>query len=191
MLGALVIGMPLPALAVQILWINLVTDTALVIPLGLEPAEKDTMDQPPRKPNQPILDTYLLQRMIIVGVTMAFVALSVFYYFLQNYSEEYARTISFTVLVAMQWANALNARSDVRSVIGRLKIPNKAFYIGLGASVIMQLLALFGPLKNALHIVPVAVNQLAISVILSIIIIILVAELHKMYCRRTQAQSIV
>ena len=191
MLGALVIGMPLPALAVQILWINLVTDTALVIPLGLEPAEKDTMDQPPRKPNQPILDTYLLQRMIIVGVTMAFVALSVFYYFLQNYSEEYARTISFTVLVAMQWANALNARSDVRSVIGRLKIPNKAFYIGLGASVIMQLLALFGPLKNALHIVPVAVNQLAISAILSIIIIILVAELHKMYCRRTQAQSIV
>ena len=91
----------------------------------------------------------------------------------------------------MQWANALNARSDVRSVLGRLKIPNKAFYIGLGASVIMQLLALFGPLKNALHTVPVNISQLAISVMFAMSMIIIVAELHKLYCRRTQDQSIV
>lgn len=183
MLGALIIGMPLPALAVQILWINLVTDTALVIPLGLEPAEKDTMSQPPRRPDQPILDTYLLQRMIIIGVTMAIVALSVFYYFLQNYSEEYARTISFTVLVAMQWANALNARSDTRSLLSRLKISNNAFYIGLSISVILQILALLGPLSGALHTVPVEFSQLLISATLAMVAVVVMAELHKLYCR--------
>lgn len=189
MMGALIFGMPLPALAVQILWINLVTDTALVIPLGLEPAEQDVMKQPPRKPNQPILDNYLLQRMILVGVAMAIIALGVFYYFLQNYSEEYARTISFTVLVAMQWANALNARSDTGSMFSRLRVTNIAFYIGLSLSVILQLLALFGPLANALHVVPVDYTQLAVSVIIAMVLIIIVAELHKLYCRSVKSNN--
>ncbi len=48
MIGALVVGLPLPVTALQILWVNLVTDTALVLPLGLEPAEDGIMKRPPR-----------------------------------------------------------------------------------------------------------------------------------------------
>jgi P-type Ca2+ transporter type 2C len=186
MLGALIIGLPLPALAVQILWINLVTDTALVIPLGLEPAESDLMKTPPRKPDMPILDRYLIKRILLVALTMAVSVLVVFVYFLQDYTVEYARTISFTVLVALQWANAFNARSDMQSAFSRLKVTNFKFAIGLTISVILQLLALFGPLANALHVVPVSVAHLVISSLIACSMVIFVAELHKLRCRKTQ-----
>lgn len=185
MVGSLLIGLPLPVVAIQILWINLVTDTALVIPIGLEPAERDVMKQPPRKPSQPILDRYMIVRMIIVGVTMAIAALMVFVYFLQNYSEEYARTVAFMALVAMQWANAFNARSDTQTAISRLKVFNGKFAIGLTISIAMQLLALFGPLAAALHVENVAIAHLVIPSIITACAVITVAELHKIFRRST------
>jgi Ca2+-transporting ATPase len=184
MVGSLLIGLPLPVVAIQILWINLVTDTALVIPIGLEPAERDVMKQPPRKPTQPILDRYMITRVIIVGVTMAAMALLVFVYFLQNYSEDYSRTVAFMVLVAMQWANAFNARSDIQTAISRIKVFNGKFAIGLMISISMQLIALFGPLASALHVENVAVAHLVIPSIIAASAVIAVAELHKILRKR-------
>lgn len=185
MVGALVIGVPLPVVAVQLLWINLVTDTSLVIPLGLEPAEDDVMKHTPRKPNQPILDRYLISRMVLIALTMAAVTLGVFTYFLQDYSEDYARTIAFTVLVAMQWGNGFNARSDKKSALGRLKTFNGKFAIGLSAAIGLQLLALFGPLQSVLKLVPVDFGQIAIATAASVTIIITVSEMHKLWGRRS------
>lgn len=70
-LGALVVGMPIPIVPVQILWINLVTDTAMVIPLGLEPGEKSSMKRRPSPPNAPILSKLLISRMLLIATTMA------------------------------------------------------------------------------------------------------------------------
>ena len=120
---------------------------------------------------------------------MAISVLLVFVYFLQDYSEEYARTISFTVLVAMQWANAFNARSDIQSAISRLKVNNTKFAIGLTLSVALQMLALFGPLSDALHVVPVSIVHLVVPSLIACGIVIIVSELHKLWCRRNPAQA--
>ncbi|OYX43454.1 hypothetical protein B7Y94_01285 [Candidatus Saccharibacteria bacterium 32-49-12] len=190
MVTAIAIGMPMPLMPVQILWVNLVTDTSMVIPLGLEPGEKDVMKRRPVDPNAPLLDKHLIIRIILVALAMAALALGLYAIFSAMYSPEYGRTIAFMSLVAMQWANAFNARSSHESVFSRLRVMNKSFYIGLLISIALQLLALVGPLQGLLHVTPVAWIDLTIVSALSIFVIVLVVEVHKIYTRR-QIKSLV
>lgn len=186
---ALVIGLPLPLVAVQILWINLVTDSFMVIPLGLEPAEDDVMKRQPRRWNQPILDTHLIQRLFLVATAMAVVTLSLFNYYLNEYDLAYAQTIAFSTLVVMQWANALNARSEWQSLFVRLRQVNWKFYIGLTGAVILQALAMFGPFAEALYVVPTSLSDVLLTGLVGAGVVILVVELHKWYGRHYQQAS--
>lgn len=183
---ALVIGLPLPLVAVQILWINLVTDSFMVIPLGLEPAEDDVMKRPPRAANQPILDRHIIQRLFLVAATMATGTLLLFNHYLEaTGSLAYAQTIAFSTLVVMQWANAFNARSEWQSLFVRLRQTNWKFYVGLAGAAALQALAMFGPLGEVLHVVPVAISDLLLTGAVGAGIVIGVVELHKIYSRRT------
>ncbi len=183
MIGALVLGLPLPVVAVQILWINLVTDTALVIPLGLEPAERQTMTTPPRDPKAPILDPVMIVRMVLVAAVMAAVALATFYLLLRGHDTDYARTVTFSVLVVCQWANAINARTESASVFTRFRVPNRSLRIGLSAAFVMQVLALT-VLAPVLHLVPVTLTDILLYNGLAIVAVIAVSELHKLSVRR-------
>ena len=188
MLGSLIIGVPLPLLPIQILWINLITDTVLVIPLGLEPAEQDLMHQKPSPSNAPIITKSMLARMVIVSSAMGIVGLAIYIYFLTNYDYAYAQTITFSALVVMQWANAINSRSDYRSILSKLKILNKPFAVGLFVAILLQILALIGPLKGILGITGVDVFNLLTSSALAFVAIILVTEIHK-FIGRSKALS--
>ena len=182
-IGALLIGVPIPLVPVQILWVNLVTDTSLVIPIGLEPGEKTVMSHRPKRPDAPILSRHMIGRMILMALTMAAVTLTLYVMFTNMYGTNYGRTIAFSALVVMQWANALNARSDYQSLLGRLKVLNIHFVIGITVAVSMQMLALFGPLQQVLHIHPVAIGDLVITGMIAFIIPILVVEIHKLFGR--------
>ncbi|MDN5275837.1 MAG: pacL2 [Candidatus Saccharibacteria bacterium] len=184
MVGALALGMPVPLAPVQILWINLVTDTAMVIPLGLEPGEKDVMNRGPVRPSSPILSWYMIGRIVLVAVTMAIVALFFYAHFAALYGHAYGQTIAFSALAVMQWANAFNARSTYESVFSRLKTWNGPFYAGLAAAVLLQLLALFGPLSGVLHISPVSASDLLVTTAGSFALLILIVEVHKSIGRR-------
>src|SRR5690606_13362541 len=78
MLTALLLGMPLPVVAIQILWINLVTDSISVIPLGLSPPEERQMDQPPRPPQAPLLNLRQTTRIITIASVMTASVLLIF-----------------------------------------------------------------------------------------------------------------
>ncbi len=181
---AIAIGLPMPLLPVQILWINLVTDTSMVIPLGLEPAEKDTMKQKPVSPKAPLLDRYIVVRIALVAIAMSVMALALYAFFSHHYGVLYGQTVAFTALVAMQWANAFNARSTYDSIITRTKVFSKPFYIGLTVSVVLQILALSGPLSQLLHITPIALDHMLITSALTSLILIGIVECHKLYGRR-------
>lgn len=183
MMGSLVVGLPLPLAPVQILWVNLVTDTAMVIPLGLEPGEKDVMKQRPQRPNAPILNRYIITRMLMVALSMAATVLAMYSYYLGHYGEDYARTIAFSALVVMQWSNALNARSDYQSIFTRLRIWNGPFYVGLAIAFTLQMFALFSPLSHVLHVTPVAFGDLIITGVIAFIIPIVLVEIHKFFGR--------
>ncbi len=183
-LSALLLGMPLPVLPVQILWINLVTDTAMVIPLGLEPGESDIMKRKPRRPERPILGVTVLSSMALVGLTMAIVTLSLFTYFNQSYSEEYARSVAFSALVVMQWAHAFNARSLWQSILVRIRTASKAFYVGLGIAITVHLLAMFGPFQSLLSLEPISLNHFLITTLIAVFPIIAAGEINKLVIRK-------
>jgi Ca2+-transporting ATPase len=184
MIASLAIGLPLPLVPVQILWVNLVTDTAMVIPLGLEPGEKTVMTQAPNKPNAPIISRFLIIRMIIVASLMAMLTILAYVIFSNMYDHDYGRTIAFSSLVVMQWANAFNMRSIDESIITRLRVFNGKFYAGLAIAVTLQMLALFGPLREVVHVTDVAPGDLLITGIIAFIAPILVVEIHKFIGRR-------
>ncbi|MEO5949457.1 MAG: HAD-IC family P-type ATPase, partial [Candidatus Saccharimonas sp.] len=181
--GALAVGLPIPLAPVQILWINLVTDTALVIPLGLEPGEKRNMLKPPQKSNAPILSQFMISRMIIVSATMAALALSAYLFFSARHGHAYASTITFNLLVVMQWASALCARSDYEPLVRRIFRVNTAFIIGLVVAISLQLAALFTPVAALLHVSAVSISDLAVTSLIGFFGLIVVAESHKLLGR--------
>ncbi len=184
MIGALLIGIKTPLEPVQILWVNLVTDTSMVIPLGLEPTEKGVMNRPPNKPNAPILGRTMIWRMVIVAGTMSAIALGVYLIFEQSHDHAYAQTMAFIALVVSQWANAFNARSDHESLLRRLRVINRSFYAGLALSIILQLMVFFGPLGSFLHITEVSLWHMAVVSLIAFVVPLATCEIHKWQVRR-------
>ena len=183
-LSALLLGMPLPVLPVQILWINLVTDTAMVIPLGLEPGESDIMKRKPRDPKRPILGVTVISSMVAVGLTMAIVTLSMFAYFNQYFSEDYARSVAFSALVVMQWAHAFNARSLWQSIFIRIKTASKAFYVGLGIAFLIHIMAMYGPFQGILSLEPISLAHFLSTTAIAVVAVIIAGELNKLVIRK-------
>ena len=192
MIGALVLGVPLPVTALQILWVNLVTDTALVLPLGLERAEKGIMNRPPRNPQSPLLSKALLTRMIIISGTMAVVIISIVVVLnLQGKSIAYIQTTAFMALVVAQWTNILNARSEFTSALSSLRSPNYGMLFGFLVAFALQMLVMFGPLQEAFSIVKVPLGTLLITSGIMMATIISVSEIHKVFIRSRQTNKLV
>lgn len=183
MVGAIALGLPMPLEPVQILWINLVTDTSMVIPLGLERGEKDIMKRKPVAPKSPLLGKYMISRIILVAIAMSGMVLGIYAYFNAHYGHEYAQTIAFTTLVAVQWANAFNARSTYESLFSRLRVVSRPFYFGLAASILLQVLAFAGPLQELLHITPIDFSHMLLMGGLASVVIIVLVEIHKLIGR--------
>ena len=169
---------------IQILWINMVTDSLMVIPIGLEPPEKKYLESKPEKKDAPILSKILISRMIIMSLVMSAITLAVYYVSFDRLGSAAANTLAFTALVVTQWANALNVRGTYESIFERLKTRN---YLAIGAFVIaiaLQLLALFGPLQIFTKTVSVPPFDLVLTVLASFTIPILVIELHKKLAKK-------
>lgn len=184
MIGALIIGTRLPLEPVQILWVNLITDTSMVIPLGLEPGEKDVMKKKPLKINAPILSRQMITRVILAAISIATVTLVTYLLFSASHGHAYAQTLAFAALVVSQWGNAFSARSDSESAISRLKVMNRSFYVGLVVSFALQVLVFFGPLGSLLHIATVGGLDLLIVSLIAFIAPIITCEVHKDINRR-------
>ena len=114
MLFAALIGLPLPLLPIQILWMNLVTDGFPALALAVDPKSPDLMKQPPRRPDARLLDGGTLLAIGAQGVMLCAIALGAFAYSLYGLHQEVeqARTVAFTVMVVAQLVHAFNCRSE-------------------------------------------------------------------------------
>ncbi len=139
LVGALVIGMDLPLTAVMILWVNLVTDGACTVPLGVEPKHSDVLKHPPRDPKAFIIDRRVALRMALLMPIMAAGTLGLFWYARQNGELAYARTIAFTTLAAFQWFQAFSARSNYHSIFSIGVFSNRGLLVGVGTAILLQL----------------------------------------------------
>jgi len=106
------LGMPLPLLPLQILWINLVTDGLPGLALAVERAESDTMQRPPQPPDEPVLGRGMGRQIVWVGLLMGVVSLAMGYVAWRSGADAaHWRTIIFTTLTLAQMGNALAVRS--------------------------------------------------------------------------------
>jgi len=137
------LGLPFPLIAVQILWINLVTDGLPALALGVEPTERDTMRRPPRAPTESILARGLWQHAIWVGLWMAAVVLAMQAFALgQDWPWQ---TMVFTTLALLQLGNALAIRSE-RDSLFRLGLrSNLPLTIAVAATLLVQLALVYVP----------------------------------------------
>jgi len=142
---------PLIFTAVQILWINLVTDGLLVIPLAMEPKEANVMAMPPKKPNAPIINRDVLFSIVFVGVFMAVGSLWFFTQELDQGNVVKAQTFAFVTIALFQVFNSLNCRSQRLSVFKLGVFKNKYLLLAIAAAFILQVMATeLPPLQVAL-----------------------------------------
>ena len=178
-IGALLLGSNQILFPIQILWINLVTDSLMVVPIGLEPPEDYYMKQKPERKDAPILNSILISRMIIIAVTMAAITLASYFISSSFLSPEQANTLAFHALIVMQWANAFNIRGNHEGVFQRLKVPNWKFLATLSIAIFLQILALSGPLRPFVNTVATPALPLFVTSIIAFTVPIIVVELHK------------
>lgn len=180
MTGALLFNMPLPLSAVQILWVNLVTDGVTVIPLGLSPSEAHHMQQPPRDPKAPLLNKVLLSRTILMSFVMAATVLVMFHFNLSK-GLVYAQTLAFLSLIVVQWANALSVNFEFRSWWFTFIKPNFKLLIAITISIGLNLLIFLTPLAEAFNIsTALASRDVLVAVIVPIVITLVFNDLHKL-----------
>jgi len=126
---------------VQILWVNLVTDGLLDITLALEPKEGDVMNQPPRKPDERIINREILQNVVYVALFMATGTLWMFSQGFRSGDLVRAQTLTFTTLAMFQVFNSLNCRSRDKSVFQLGFFKNRYLLGAIVLSVLLQLAA--------------------------------------------------
>jgi len=155
----------LPLLATQILWINLVTDGPPALALGLDPADDQLMERPPRPVQERVITPAMWRGIVLVGVIMAAGTLLVFDASLPGGFVEasgnlpYAQTMAFTTLVLFQMFNVLNARSDEQSAFEHL-FTNKWLWAALAGSVALQVVVVHAPfLQNAFGTTPLSARD--------------------------------
>jgi len=134
-ISSLVLGLPLPLLATQILWLNLVTDTGTGIALASEPShEHSTLTYAPRSPKEQILTKEILPLLFILSILMAILTIVTFSYFLP-YGIDKARTTAFSVMAFTQLFNSFNMRSLRKSIFKIGLFTNKYLNIAIVISI--------------------------------------------------------
>ncbi len=139
-----------PLLATQILWINLLTDSAPALAMGVDPSVDDVMARRPRRMTDRVISSKMWVRIVLLGLVMGAITLGTFDWFLPgglfpgSDSVEVGRTAAFTTLVLAQLFNAFNSRSAVASAFTRL-FNNVWLWAAIGLAVVLQMAVVYLP----------------------------------------------
>lgn len=176
------LGLPIPLLPIHILWINLVTDGLPALALTTEPAEKDIMKRPPRRPNESLFSHGMWQHMIWVGLLMAAITL-LCQAWAYHSGESHWQTMAFTVLTLSQLAHVMAIRSDKISTFSLGFFSNRYLAMAVCASILLQMAIIYMPTLNAIFKTqPLTLSELTICFALSSVIFIAV-EIEKWLVR--------
>lgn len=180
-IASMLLGLPIPLAASQIIWLNFVTDGFLVIALSLEPKDSRILSRD-KKRQKHILDSVQIGRIVLMSTVMMVGAVSLFTISLPN-GFLYASTMTLTLLAVFQWFNAWNCRNEVHSVFGKRMFNNPYLVVGMIAVAALQVLALsWAPLATILKLTPLALEDWAIIIGIGLSII-LVEEIRKLGVR--------
>lgn len=145
-IGTVALGLPIPFVPAQLLWINLVTNGLQDVALAFEPGEKDIVNRPPRDPKESIMSRLLIERTVVVGLLISAGVVYVFMDALRDGSSlEHARAIAMTTMVFFQFFQAWNSRSEYTSIFRINVFSNPFLLYSMLAAFFAQLAVLYVP----------------------------------------------
>ena len=186
MLLAPFVGINVALLPLQLLWLNLLTDGLLGLGLGVEPAEANTMQRPPRAPQESLFSGGLTQHVIWVGLVIGLAALAVGVLFHDpaNPADNRWQTMIFTSLAFMQMGQALASRSTRESIVSLGLLSNPVLLALVVITAVLQLIVLYVPfLDQFFQITPLRIEELLLCVGLGVGVLLLI-EVEKAWLRR-------
>lgn len=180
--GALLLGMPIPILPAQILWINLVENGLPGIALAFEPGEKEVMKDKPRKLSEPILNFEMKLIILFIGIIHEFILLGLFYYFWKvSGNIEYIRTIIFVVFGLDSLLYVFSIKSFRFTIVQEHIFNNKLLIFSSFIGLLLMLLAVYVPfLQDILRTQYLSFNDWILPIQLTIINLIML-ELIKYF----------
>jgi len=187
---ALLTGLPLPLLAVQLLWLNLVTNGIQDVALAFEPAEGDELNRPPRPPGDRVFNRIMVERVVISALVIGIVAFFVFQWLLnRGYNVDEARNGTLLLMVLFENIHVFNCRSETRSAIRQNPFTNPVLLIGTVAAQLIHIGAMYVPwVSDVLHIQPVS-PQHWLELLGLAVTVLVVMELHKAVRRTLRDKS--
>ena len=182
------LGMPVPLLPLQILWVNLVTDGLPGLALAAEPAERGVMQRPPRPPRESVFAHGLWQHALLVGLLIGALCLGVQAWALAGDGRDAAnthwQTMVFTVLTLSQMAHILAIRSDRESLFSLGLASNLPLLAAVALTLVLQLATIYVPwLQPIFRTQPLSPGELALCFGLAVIVFVAV-EIEKAWRRQ-------
>lgn len=190
LLTALALGLPLPLLPAQILWVNLVTNGLQDVALAFEPGEPGVVRRRPRPPGEGVFTRLMVWRTALVGLVLAAGTLTVFVWELNRGTDEMtARTAAVTTLVLFQFVHAFNSRSFDQSLLGMAPLGNRFLVGGVLVSLVAQLLFVYwGPAQTVFRTAPLALETWLVIAAVSLTVLAAV-EADKALRRRRHSTA--
>lgn len=195
----LIAGLPLPFLAAQLLWLNIVTNGIQDKALAFEKGDPMAMKRPPREPNEPIFDRPMIRQLFLSAFVMAATTIGLWYFLMEkapvhNLTGEnddaymlHSRSMVMMLMVLLQNFHTLNCRSESRSLFSIPFASNWFLWIGVILAQGTHIAASYIPgLSKVLHIEPILLNEWGMLLILASSIL-LVMEVYKFWLRKQPA----
>jgi Ca2+-transporting ATPase len=154
--GAILLALPLPLYPVQILWINLVADSALDKTFPFMKDEVDVMNGPPTKLREQFLDKVQLMRVLYAALIISSGALLMYIWMLDHYGKESAISTLFTAFVISTWINGLQSLKEHEPFLKNIKKSlhiNPYIFYGIGIGLVLQIFAIY-VLSDLFHTLP-------------------------------------
>jgi magnesium-transporting ATPase (P-type) len=182
---ALLGGLPLPLLAVQLLWLNLVTNGIQDVALAFEPGEGDELRCPPRPPRESIFNRLMIERVVLSALVIGSVAFLVFDWLLaRGFSLDEARNGTLMLMVLFENIHVFNSRSENLSVFRHNPLRNPLLLFGTAAAQLIHIGAMYTPwISDVLRIQPISPQHWVELLVLALSVLVIM-ELHKVLRRR-------
>lgn len=149
---SILLNLPVPLIPIQLLWLNLVTDSFPALALGVERGEADIMNEKPRDPDEPILDTEIKITVAIQSIAITVATLLAYFVGLKWYGQGeglgHARTMAFSALIICELLRAYSSRSIDKTVFEIGVFTNKKLVFATLFSFILMLVVIYVPVLN-------------------------------------------
>ena len=178
---SIIFDLPMPLVAIQLLWLNVVTDGIQDFALSFEKAEKNIMKEKPRNPKEPLFDKSLFQSIIVSGFTIGLIVFSVWYYLIKvtGMDVSMARGYIMALMVFIQNIHVFNCRSEKGSAFSVPLKTNKLIVCGVFVSILLQVIVMEVPfMSKFLQTVSIPfINLVYLFLIATIVLVVM--EMYK------------